>query len=139
MQRLFLLAFLALAACRSGRPPVTVAALNTESGRLGAAHGALVDTVVERLARRAAARGDGALDLLFLSGGGQHGAYGAGFLRGWRARTTEPMPRFDLVTGVSTGSLQAPFAFVGTAAALDTIATLYGVGATAAAPSFDGL
>ena len=51
------------------------------------------------------------LDVLALSGGGADGAYGAGFLVGWSEAGTRP--RFDVVTGVSTGALQATFAFLG--------------------------
>jgi hypothetical protein len=39
------------------------------------------------------------------------GAFGAGVLAGWTARGNRP--EFDLVTGVSTGALTAPFAFLG--------------------------
>jgi predicted acylesterase/phospholipase RssA len=49
--------------------------------------------------------------LLAISGGGENGAFGAGLLCGWSARGDRP--EFDLVTGVSTGALTAPFAFVG--------------------------
>lgn len=58
--------------------------------------------------------GDGSpKNILLLSGGGQWGAYGAGFLQ-WlgRERTdTKPnaLPHFDIVTGISTGALQAVF------------------------------
>ncbi|HYV20652.1 MAG TPA: patatin-like phospholipase family protein [Verrucomicrobiae bacterium] len=48
---------------------------------------------------------------LALSGGGDKGAFGAGFLNGWAAAGTRPT--FKLVTGVSTGALIAPFAFLG--------------------------
>ncbi|MGO4704340.1 patatin-like phospholipase family protein [Microvirga sp. 2MCAF38] len=48
---------------------------------------------------------------LALSGGGGDGAYGAGVLNGWTASGTRP--QFDLVSGVSTGALMAPFAFLG--------------------------
>ena len=51
------------------------------------------------------------LDLLAISGGGDDGAFGAGLLNGWTAAGTRP--EFDLVTGVSTGGLTAPFAFAG--------------------------
>ncbi|MEM1383866.1 MAG: patatin-like phospholipase family protein [Pseudomonadota bacterium] len=51
------------------------------------------------------------LDALVLSGGGSDGAYGAGLLKGWSARGTRP--EFTFVTGVSTGALIAPFAFLG--------------------------
>ena len=48
---------------------------------------------------------------LALSGGGANGAFGAGLLKGWSEAGTRP--EFSIVTGVSTGALIAPFAFVG--------------------------
>ena len=48
---------------------------------------------------------------LSLSGGGDDGAYGAGLLIGWAERGDRP--QFNLVTGISTGALIAPFAFMG--------------------------
>lgn len=48
---------------------------------------------------------------LALSGGGGDGAYGAGLLVGWTL--SGERPAFDIVTGVSTGALAAPFAFLG--------------------------
>jgi len=50
---------------------------------------------------------------LAISGGGDNGAFGAGLLNGWTA--TGDRPEFKLVTGVSTGALIAPFAFLGPA------------------------
>lgn len=50
---------------------------------------------------------------LAISGGGDGGAYGAGILVGWTARGDRPS--FKVVTGVSTGALSAPFAFLGPA------------------------
>jgi hypothetical protein len=49
---------------------------------------------------------------LAVSGGGENGAYGAGVLAGWSALGKRPA--FKGVTGVSTGALIAPFAFLGT-------------------------
>jgi hypothetical protein len=57
--------------------------------------------------------GPAPLYFLALSGGGDDGAFGAGLLVGWSARGDRPV--FDVVTGVSTGSLSAPFAFLGSA------------------------
>lgn len=54
-----------------------------------------------------------AAHFLALSGGGQDGAFGAGVLCGWTQ--TGARPAFKLVTGISTGSLMAPFAFLGPA------------------------
>lgn len=48
---------------------------------------------------------------LALSGGGDNGAFGAGLLTGWTERGDRPV--FSLVTGVSTGAMIAPFAFLG--------------------------
>ncbi len=48
---------------------------------------------------------------LVLSGGGSNGAFGAGYLVGWSE--TDTRPTFKLVTGVSTGALIAPYAFLG--------------------------
>lgn len=48
---------------------------------------------------------------LALSGGGSDGAFGAGLLAGWTAHGDRP--EFDMVTGISTGAIIAPFAFLG--------------------------
>ncbi|WP_454627350.1 patatin-like phospholipase family protein [Bradyrhizobium cenepequi] len=53
----------------------------------------------------------GPRNYLALSGGGADGAYGAGLLNGWTAAGTRPS--FSIVSGVSTGALIAPFAFLG--------------------------
>ena len=50
---------------------------------------------------------------LAISGGGANGAFGAGLLVGWTEAGTRP--EFSFVTGVSTGALIAPFAFLGPA------------------------
>ena len=59
---------------------------------------------------------DATMDFLILSGGGANGAFGAGFLIGWATVPAGPaaLPTFDGVTGVSTGSFIAPFAYLGT-------------------------
>lgn len=51
------------------------------------------------------------VDMLAISGGGADGAFGAGLLNGWTARGNRP--EFEIVAGVSTGALSAPFAFLG--------------------------
>lgn len=51
------------------------------------------------------------VNYLAISGGADDGAFGAGFLYGWSLRGTRP--QFEIVTGVSTGALAAPFAFLG--------------------------
>jgi len=48
---------------------------------------------------------------LCISGGGAEGAFGAGLLVGWTESGTRP--EFTFVTGISTGALTAPFAFLG--------------------------
>lgn len=53
----------------------------------------------------------GQVRYLALSGGGSGGAYSAGVLVGWTQ--TGARPSFDVVSGVSTGALAAPFAFLG--------------------------
>jgi predicted acylesterase/phospholipase RssA len=50
-------------------------------------------------------------NLLAISGGAENGAFGAGLLVGWSDAGTRPT--FDLVTGVSSGALIAPFVFLG--------------------------
>ena len=63
----------------------------------------------EQLARRQS--------VLCLSGGGSYGAYSAGVLCGWTASGDRPglngRPNFSVVTGISTGALIAPYAFLG--------------------------
>ena len=48
---------------------------------------------------------------LAISGGGPNGAFGAGLFVGWTESGTRP--EFTMVTGISTGALTAPFAFLG--------------------------
>ena len=49
--------------------------------------------------------------MLSISGGSANGAYGAGLLKGWSKEGSRP--KFKAVTGVSTGAITAPFAFLG--------------------------
>jgi predicted acylesterase/phospholipase RssA len=85
-----------------------------------AGQAALQREFVAAVERHMAARGLPAsaplpeLDLLGISGGGENGAFGAGLLNGWTERGGRPT--FFLVTGISTGALSAPFAFVGPSA-----------------------
>jgi len=68
------------------------------------------------------------IDILIISGGGDWGAFGAGFLKGWQkvpAQHPLAKPEFDAVTGVSTGTLIAPFAFLGDRQSIDEIVDLY--------------
>jgi Patatin-like phospholipase len=68
----------------------------------------------ENVARTLERKHGHALNMLSLSGGGQNGAFGAGFLIGWRE--SGQRPEFDFVGGVSTGSLLATHALLGTPA-----------------------
>ena len=93
-----------------------------------------LDRVTNQLFARIAAKSDAAakqgrpatIDFLVISGGGDWGAFGAGVLKGWgRVKGELARPQFDVVTGVSTGALIAPFAFLGDEQSLDQIVQLY--------------
>ena len=78
--------------------------------------------------RAAAGQPPPVIDILIVSGGGDWGAFGAGFLKGWlKVPAQQPLakPEFDAVTGVSTGALIAPFAFLGDERSIDEIVNLY--------------
>lgn len=49
--------------------------------------------------------------MLTISGGAANGAYGGGLLKGWSKEGSRP--NFKIVTGVSTGAITAPMAFLG--------------------------
>ncbi|POR45566.1 patatin-like phospholipase family protein [Bosea psychrotolerans] len=109
------LAFLALAGCASApRTPFTLQeqAIAQVPGFPDVrvwGDGSLADFARQRLGP--SPRKTSSLTYLALSGGGSGGAFGAGVLAGWTA--SGKRPRFDLVSGVSTGALIAPFAFLG--------------------------
>lgn len=63
------------------------------------------------LAQRQGPGPTGQFEMLAISSGSDKGAFSAGFLNGWSEKGTRP--RFDIVSGVSTGALIAPFAFLG--------------------------
>lgn len=91
-------------------------------------HGAITK-VITRVEGRAEAAPDEVptMNVLAMSGGGDYGAFGAGFLVGWGA-ISDPQwhrPDFDIVTGVSTGALLAPFAYLGTDEACLAVESLY--------------
>ena len=65
----------------------------------------------ERFAAEFAVGNTPLLHLLALSGGGADGAFGAGVLRAWTESGTRP--EFDAVSGISTGAIIAPFAYLG--------------------------
>lgn len=73
-----------------------------------------IDKIIARLEQAGA--GGATIDMLAMSGGGEYGAFGAGFLVGWGDVHDSQWrrPEFDVVSGVSTGALLAPFALLGT-------------------------
>jgi len=124
------LAATAIAACvagcstlpRNGVPPelmreAVVPGFPDVRGAVGSRSGALQADLARSFAQESAAEfpvgPDGVVHYahLALSGGGANGAYGAGFLNGWTKSGKRPV--FKVVTGVSTGALMAPFAFLG--------------------------
>jgi hypothetical protein len=111
-----LAATVALGACGTlDRPtgPLRIAPdqiVAAEDPRIGANDTAKLQALVTDVAGRIS-RDDAGQQILALSGGGANGAYGAGVLVGWTERGDRPS--FDIVTGVSTGALAAPFAFLG--------------------------
>ncbi len=72
---------------------------------------ALVNDVIQVEAARGKKAFTGDANFLALSGGGDDGAFGAGLLVGWSKQGSRPS--FNLVTGISTGALIAPFAYLG--------------------------
>lgn len=119
-----LIASLAVAGCEVVRPeqnvcmgleaaapdsflPSTVRFVNPDdvSNRMAA------DAIAEAI--EGTRRGPVQLEVLTLSSGGQYGAFGAGFLRGWAENPVTPRPQFDLVTGVSAGASFSAVPYVG--------------------------
>jgi predicted acylesterase/phospholipase RssA len=77
-------------------------------------------------AAKGAQRAPATIDMLVISGGGDWGAFGAGVLKGWGRVTGElARPQFDVVTGVSTGAMIAPLAFLGDDESIERIVKLY--------------
>ena len=119
------------AGCAKRRPVQSDADLLSERAALQQAlaenaQGAFV-ALAERLHERRKSDPGATLDVLVLSGGGDWGAFGTGLLVGW-SEAADPkarMPRFDVVSGVSTGALIAPFAFLGTKEDLAQVDGLY--------------
>lgn len=89
--------------------------------------------IADRLVLKRLSGDEATYDILIISGGGQFGAFAAGLLHGWTnadpadeiADDFIAMPRFDVVTGVSTGALIAPFAYVGDEQSLKQTVDLY--------------
>ena len=90
----------------------------------------LTEQLLERAERKVKAARPGdprpTIDMLVISGGGDWGAFGAGVLKGWgRVKGEMARPQFDVVTGVSTGAMIAPFAFLGDDEAIERIVRMY--------------
>lgn len=98
---------------RLGSPPSALAQPQGFAGvRLSFSEAeASLEAAADRLALPRQHRGGEDLNLLSISGGAAGGAYGAGVLVGLSEAGRRP--RFGIVTGVSTGALLAPFAFLG--------------------------
>jgi predicted acylesterase/phospholipase RssA len=77
----------------------------------GDASAPAIETIVMAVAPKTQMQSSPVSNLLAISGGAEDGAFGAGLLVGWSDAGTRPT--FDLVTGVSSGALIAPFAFLG--------------------------
>jgi predicted acylesterase/phospholipase RssA len=77
----------------------------------GDASAPAIETIVMADAPKTHMRSSPVSNLLAISGGAEDGAFGAGLLVGWSDAGTRPT--FDLVTGVSSGALIAPFVFLG--------------------------
>jgi hypothetical protein len=131
---------LALASCASeARIPYTPQEQSTAvipgipNARLWADDPASIATARRAVASRLALKQP---TVLALSGGGANGAFGAGLLSGWSARGTRP--QFTFVTGVSSGALIAPFAFLG-ASYDETLRSVFASGEMANLLQTDGL
>ncbi len=122
------------ATCSAPARTLNVVRLPEYRARHAVEQGRVRSTIVDTLARRVLRKLNEtelgtrvSLDVLVLSGGGQYGAFGAGVLSGWRT-VEDPalrLPEFDVVTGISTGALLAPFAFLGDAHSHEQVIELY--------------
>lgn len=129
-----LFAALALFGCSGpARPTLTEAQLQeralADQAEMSATIRDAITKVMARIERRAeASPGEvPTMNILAMSGGGDFGAFGAGFLVGW-GTISDPSwhrPDFDVITGVSTGALLAPFAYLGTDDACLAVESLY--------------
>lgn len=101
-----------------------------QNKEINAAFSGATHRIFDRLTKEMNEATDGStghLDFLAISGGGDYGAFGAGFLVGW-GKTPDPAqrrPDFDVVTGVSTGALLAPFVFLNTDEACAQVESFY--------------
>ena len=110
------------AACGNKRPVATEAELQEQRHAFvllnNSDYRAQLRHMLLRMEREAAGLGPdkrAVFDILVIHGGGPSGGFAAGVLQGW-GEVEDPdfaRPIFDLVTGSSSGSLVAPFAFAG--------------------------
>ncbi len=89
------------------------AILASDATDIPALQESMTQSILEESAEEFDTDGNGVrtYDILSLSGGGAKGAFGSGLLCGWSETGTRPT--FKVVTGVSTGALQATPAFLG--------------------------
>lgn len=73
--------------------------------------GARIELIRDQLRTSGFAATSDSVSFLTMSGGGANGAFGAGLLKGWTE--SGERPEFLIVTGISTGALIAPYAFLG--------------------------
>ena len=110
---------LAVAACSSVEPRLPYTSAEAETADIPGMGGVRFFAdgpafVFDRFRREVfaqAARRHAPVSYLALSSGGAEGAFGAGFLKGLSEANRRP--QFTIVSGVSTGALMAPFAFLG--------------------------
>ena len=104
-----------IAACANTRPPEQPSRLGydmlTRTARAIDSQGAIQAVDSTLILRHLSVNPSRPLNVLSISGGGNGGAFGAGALAGLSETGTRPT--FDLVTGISSGALLAPFAFLG--------------------------
>lgn len=101
----------ALSACTSRAQTPSVPRVETANDPLSQFRLFADDGSDKWLQHLRAPQSSGGPNVLALSGGGEDGVFGAAALVGWSA--SGKRPEFDLVTGISTGALIAPFAFLG--------------------------
>jgi hypothetical protein len=80
----------------------------------------------EKLARRYSVPTARPLEVLSVSAGGAWGAFSIGFLDGWGHNAgSDRRPAFDIVTGVSTGSMIAPIIFLNNQEDIERLRGIY--------------
>lgn len=120
-----------IVACAAPKRSITYQQLISQKGEFVNKYDADLDALASksyaRLSSEYAETENQSYDILVLSGGGVLGAFGAGFLKGWGNVKGDGFerPDFDSVSGISTGALIAPFAFVGTQESYEQVANIY--------------